>query len=277
MSLSASAHILKLQDLCKKNVEKIKEKYDVETDYIGKTLFEAELHWLKIRTTIDINQEKFANISDSEKIDVFIKDMNVFYKEFPIVSRYMICMKKYSQKAFEKMLIVCKNMRKNNKSNEDIWIESRANYIKYIWEEDNKHRHYTRQEVMSVWTSACEMLKKDFNEFRETYDLTKEKVEIDSKKHKKELLFEMSNRIISGAQSIDEEKAKKLMHKLKDILYKQNYKKVLKEIDVTVTRIKPTVVGIGKNDKAKTVYDSELKQFEYKKNSMKMDIQRLIK
>lgn len=268
--MSLAVHIKKLQDNYHKNIErikkeiKLKEKSDDKQsteEYILNALTEAEKVWLNIKVLKATNNEQFSKLNDEEKINLLRKDFTEFYNEFPIVSRYMICLESYNSKAFKKMLIKCKNTTFNNKkeTNEEIWIQRQADYVKYLWEESQTKR-FTTKESNEVWNAAYKALSEEFKHFKNLHSEMEEKVKKDNSKHKLELIKEMGGRIVNGQQSLDTDDMKELVNILKDKLYRQRYKNVVKEINDTVKYIEPTCYGIGKNEQARKDHDEEMKQ-----------------
>lgn len=268
--MSLAVHIKKLQDNYHKNIErikkeiKLKEKSDDKQsteEYILNALTEAEKVWLNIKVLKATNNEQFSKLNDEEKINLLRKDFTEFYNEFPIVSRYMICLESYNSKAFKKMLIKCKNTTFNNKkeTNEEIWIQRQADYVKYLWEESQTKR-FTTKESNEVWNAAYKALSEEFKHFKNLHSEMEEKVKKDNSKHKLELIKEMGGRIVNGQQSLDTDDMKELVNILKDKLYRQRYKNVVKEINDTVKYIETTCYGIGKNEQARKDHDEEMKQ-----------------
>lgn len=274
--MSLASHIKKLQDNYYRNVDqikkdiKIKEKNDDKQsteEYILNALTEAEKVWLNVQVLKVTNYEQYSKMTDDDKINLLRKDFTEFYNEFPIVSRYMICLESYNRKAFKKMLIKCKNttFSSNKKeSNEEIWIQRQADYIKYLWEE-NQTKRYTTKQANEVWNMAYKSLSGEFKHFKDLHSKMEEKVKKDNCKHKLELIKEMGDRLVTGKQNLDTNDMKELVETLKDKLYNQRYRNVVNEINQTVKFIETNHYGIGKNEQAKLEYDEELKQFVAKK------------
>lgn len=268
--MSLAVHIKKLQDNYHKNIERIKKEIKLKEksddnqsteEYILNALTEAEKVWLNIKVLKATNNEQFSKLNDEEKINLLRKDFTEFYNEFPIVSRYMICLESYNSKAFKKMLIKCKNTTFNNKkeTNEEIWIQRQADYVKYLWEESQTKR-FTTKESNEVWNAAYKALSEEFKHFKNLHSEMEEKVKKDNSKYKLELIKEMGGRIVNGQQSLDTYDMKELVNILKDKLYRQRYKNVVKEINDTVKYIETTCYGIGKNEQARKDHDEEMKQ-----------------
>lgn len=274
--------ITKFRNAYKRNIVAIKKEFEnkkVEEDgkqteegYIMNALLEAERIWLHIQTINATNYQEFQKMNDSQKIDLVKSNFKEFYTEFPIVSRYMVCLIRYRRKAFKKMLLKCKNTNIGNDktSNEDKWIERQADYVRYLWEECQTSR-FPRKESDAVWKRAFDSLKDEFKQFNKLHETTEEKVTKNDNRYKSELLTELKDKIYAG-ESIDETSATTLMNKLKTILYKQRYSKVIKEIKELVELKPATVYGVGTNERARKEHDSELKYNEQKKKYQKLNI-----
>jgi hypothetical protein len=82
--------------------------------------------------------------------------------------------------------------------NEKIWIEQQADYIRYLWEDDNNGVVFSQQDSDRIWQEAYNNLSSEFNQFRDLYEETETKIKQDKIRYKKEILYELSARIISG-------------------------------------------------------------------------------
>jgi len=302
IQLTAEQFVEVLQKNCSENTEFIKnsEDHKNDEDYIKIALIEAEQIWMNVQVLLV--SERYQKMSDDEKISLIQKDFKDFYKNFPVVSRYMICLGQYKMEAFRKMLIRCKtiteltvilennseNKGKNKEKekepkeqseskkdfNEKLWIERQSDYVRFLWEEYQEASSFTQSESYIIWKQAFDNLTSEFNDFREMHEKIEKKIKEDTLKHKKELLFEMSDRIISGKQTLDVEKSAHLVNKLQGLVFKQRYKKVIDSIN-DIPSISNSIESIGTNDIAKDEYDDELKQAYYKKNFQKMDVNKL--
>lgn len=294
------------------NIKKLKDDTSDEARYVKVALIEAEEVWLN--SQILIRSPMYKKMSDDQKISLVQKDFALFYKNFPIVARYMICHGQYSSEAFRKMLINCKNSNleevyelvdemiqnetpqdkkgkgkmpesialeqklkeseKRTKANEILWVKRQADYVRYLWEymQDNK---FLQVDSDNIWKQAYQSLYNEFMQFKEMHKNTESKIKEEQLKHKKELLYEMSTRIIEGSQSLPKDAAIELLNKLKDKVYKQRYTKLLNQLLEKIPEIEPVTFGQGTNEQAQVEYEEELQQSYYKKNYQKMDFSKL--
>jgi hypothetical protein len=279
-----------LQEQYNTNVNFIKTNLADEEDYVKVALTEAEQIWLNVQVLMQ--SEKYAKMTDDERISLIQKDFKEFYKNFPIVSRYMICLGQYKMDAFKRMLKVNKGKESTDEerrdeseerksANEKAWIKRQADYVRFLWEEhqvDDKGEPllFNPDDSDKVWQEAHDSLEREFREFRELHEEMEKKVAKDSLKYKKELIYEMSTRIINGQQKLDNSKSYDFINKLKDKLFKQRSKTTIKEINDIVRVLPSTHEGEGINIDAKLEYDDELKQSHYKKTYKKMDINKIM-
>jgi hypothetical protein len=266
-----------LLDLKRKYAKNIKDINNMsnELDYVKIALIEAEQIW--INTQILMKTEDYKTMSDNDKVSLIQKDFAEFYKNFPIVARYMICLGQYRMKAFKKMLIKCKETKKTekNESNETLWIERQADYVRFLWEE-YQDSAFDMADSDSIWQQTYDALDAEFKEFRELHENAEKKIKSDALKHKKELLYELGERLVSGKQSLDNSTTISLLNKLKDKLFKQRYNKVIGALVQTIPALPAEYESVGTNIDEKLAYDDELKQSFYKKNYKKMDLNKII-
>jgi hypothetical protein len=252
------------------------EKIKTNAEYTSMALMEAEKLWLAVKI-VALSNENFIHMKDEEKIDLIRKDFAEFYNNFPIVSRYMVCMGQYSQKAFRKFLKQCEQKLNHSpvKREEDYmqnqWIECQASYVRYLWEESHIKK-FSRKESNEIWQQAHRALTEEFKQFKDQHMKTEEKIKRDEKKHKVELFKEAVGRVSTGAQSLDLEKTRALVNKLRDKKYKQNYELALRQLEENTKFIGARSVSRGINQEALQEYEEELKQQEYKKKYKKMDL-----
>jgi hypothetical protein len=200
----------------------------------------ATLIWKDLRKKFDTNQ--FEEISDEGKIRD-ISEMNPdFCREYPIVLKYMVCMKKFSKKAFirflDKMERHPKQVGPNRKQTaEEWWIERRADYVRYLYEETERIRN-TKQ-LQNIWCVARDTIKSDFDTFRKRYETIEKDHEEIKQKNKSELLMELLNRIESGEQKLEEDDIELLIADLEKVRAENNKIKVLKQIKEKVILIPP--------------------------------------
>ncbi len=274
MSYDINEYSQILQKLYAANVKRINEDESIANiDYIKVALLEAEQIWLNAQVLM--KTKKYQQMNDDEKITLIQKDFGEFYNNFPIVSRYMICMGQYKKNAFKRMLLKSKDDQEKQTadkrdSNEDQYIIRQADYIRFLWEE-YQEKTFTQKDSDEVWSQAHTLLKKEFDDFKKMYDDMEEKIKQEKLKNKKERLYEMGERIISGKQSMKEEDAKKMVENLKNILYKQRSNAMIKQLASKLEPLDIAVEGVGINEDAKIEYEEDLKQAYYKKKYKKMD------
>jgi hypothetical protein len=235
-------------------------------------LIDAEEIWSNVQ--ILMMSPRYKQMDDNQRIDLLRTDFADFYKNFPIVSRYMICIGRYNQLAFKKMLVkystITRPIDAPKDYNEKIWIEQQADYIRYLWESEN-----TQQDSDRIWQEAYDNLSDEFNQFRDLYEGTETKIKQDKIRYKKEILYELSARIISGTQSIRDQDMLELIEDLDQKRWKQRFKAVLASIN-QLDLIAATVVGVGNNHEALENYEYEIQQCNYKKNAKKFDIRQFL-
>ena len=198
--------------------------------------------WNDIKKRV-ANDPSFLEMSDNDKIGLYQKsEYKVFYTEFPIVSRYMICMGQFSSKALKKYLMKCKNVvhdpvKSREKGYvEDQWVQRQSDYVRYLWESYQKN-HYSQTESNAIWQNTYEILKKEFQDFKDLHKDIEEKLKKDEKVNKDEMVKELLKRIANNEQSLDDETTKNLMINLKDKVISQRRKSVIASIENEVKKI----------------------------------------
>jgi hypothetical protein len=179
------------ENLIKENAQK----------YILFAVRDADILWKKITKAVKENPD-IKNWDDTKKIEYFYEDNKEFYKEFPIVSRYMITMGQYSSKAFQKYLafkaLDAKNLPAPASREpgyiEDKWVKREADYVMLLWKSYMKGKRDETQ-AKKVWQHAYDSLKKEFTDFRNTYKQTELKIKEENKLNQTELVKEVLNRI----------------------------------------------------------------------------------
>jgi hypothetical protein len=247
-------------------------------EYITIAIMEAEKVWLVVKVAAVAN-EHFPQMRDDEKIDLISKDFKEFYNNFPIVSRYMVCMGQYNQKAFKKFLKKCEEklsqeMAPTERKKDYMqtqWIECQASYVKYLWESVQTKR-FSQKESNAVWKHAYETLTEEFKNFKSSHEKIEEKIKLKDIKNKRELLAEAVGRVCSSEQKLSLGDTRILVNKLKNKKYHQNHEKMVKQICDIVTLIHPAVKGFGTNEEARQEYEEELKKHECKTKYKKMDL-----
>lgn len=281
--MSIPQFIKKVENTYNRNVERIKEKYkkkgitlnkkgknpenssDDETIFIA--LLQAESVWKHVQITA-ATTENYGELSQDEKMEIISKKFKGFSEEFPIVSRYMVCFGQYKMNALEKMLQKMKHSAFNveGESNEDIWIQRQADYVRYLWEECQTKR-FQREESNQVWQTTYDALKKEFKDFKQLHKDSEQRIKDEDKKFKAELIKEAATRVISGTQQCDEEKLRRLVYIMKNRLYKQQFDEVLEKLKETVPQIPGNKPTYGTNKEAEEAYQRELKTFNAKKGT----------
>jgi hypothetical protein len=232
------------------------------------TVLYAEKIWTKIKS-LKILDLKFNNKSDDEKIEQFRKEEDKFYKDFPIVARYMICADTYNRIAFKKFLtkLINSNEKKQNRTNktdaENEWIELQADYVKYLYQEYNKSKHLSSKELQNIWKETYELLKNEFSSFKDLYDKKIKQIEEDKKIQNAEIAKDLLNRLTS-IQSIDNDTQYKLYIEMQNTLFLQRSNKNLKELLKRKIYIEPVKEGNGKNNEGIMEMERDKKMKEAK-------------
>ena len=192
--------------------------------------------WDAVKTYVK-NNPKFRELQDKQKLEIFRDRLGFakFMEEFPIVSRYMVCMGQFKLKAFQRLLDKMKRTKypppeeRDKKYMEDQWIKWQADYVQYLWEEYQK-RHYNTAERQWVWQETYKRLKGEFDDFRKMHEDIEEKVKQEkatlSGKNARDLL----ERLKTGAQKLNPDDEEQLLQSLLDISYKKNYKTTLQQL-----------------------------------------------
>lgn len=218
------------------------EKIKNSDNNIDVSINMANKLWNDIKKRV-INDPSFIKMSDNEKIALYQNsEYRVFYTEFPIVSRYMICMGQFSNKALKRYLLKCKNtihdpVKSREKGYiEDQWIQRQSDYVRYLWESYQK-KHYNQTDSNAIWQNTYEILKKEFQDFKDLHKNIEEKLKKDEKLNKDEMIKELLKRLVDNEQSLDDETTEKLMTTLKDKLISQRHKSVMTSIENEVKKI----------------------------------------
>jgi hypothetical protein len=197
--------------------------------------------WDDIKKRVADDPE-FVKKSDNEKIELYqTSEFKDFYVNFPIVSRYMICMGQYSNKAFKRFLIKCKTMHDvkpsiAKKNTEDEWIKRQADYIRYLWE-SYQRQHFSSTDSQNIWQHAYQTLSQEFKDFKKMHKETEDKLKLNDKYNKTELTKELLNRLSNEDQSLDDDTTKNLLLKLQDKVFTQRKNILIKQINNDVKKI----------------------------------------
>jgi hypothetical protein len=195
----------------------------------------------------------FVKWEDKKKLDLFRKkkEYDEFMTEFPIVSRYLICMGQYRSKAFRKMLEKVKlaaasQFQAREKGyNEDQWIRRNADYVRYLWE-SYQTKHYSQIESNFIWEDTYKKLKGEFDDFRTKYKDIEEMTKKEKEKHKAENAKDLLNRLNSGLQKLDDKDSENLKYSLMNLVYKRRYINTLKELKEKRQETEPLFVSKGR-------------------------------
>jgi hypothetical protein len=170
-------------------------------------------HVQKALDLLKYNRDKLLDDKDYEKLELvdrmkFIQthdDYNEFCKQYPIVSKYIVCFGLFSKKAFNKYIDWISTLRPSDSYRKEIAQDQRkqqkfknkyiyAMYVKYLYQE--KTSHASMSEINKAYELTVDDLNKETDNFFDLYE--KEKLKQDAKK-------ELSN----------EEKKQKIINQLK--------------------------------------------------------------
>jgi hypothetical protein len=215
-------------------------------EYIDTALAEAQKLWTELKKKG--KDPKFVALPDKDKIEMFGVEFHAFNKEFPIVSRYLICMGQYSIKAFKRYLIKVQGFKhpevRDKGYMEDQWVRRQADYVRYLWEAYQRG-HINQSEAKAIWQDAYKTLKQEFIDFKSMHDDIEKDLEIEKEKNKGELIKELMSRLSSGDQSLDEKSMKELVEVMKIQLLQQRKEKVTNQILEIVPMIPASRESIG--------------------------------
>ena len=134
----------------------------------------------------DREDVKFAELNCDKQLEYYQDKFHRFTMTFPIVLRYMIQMKQYRQKAFEKYI---KKLRAKPYRSELEYCERQADYVKYLFMEINKS--YTMTDAKAVWTRAYNMLAREVEIFKKANEDVKQRMGVDKARHSQERRAEL--------------------------------------------------------------------------------------
>lgn len=231
------------------------------TDRIEIAIKEASSMWGDLKDRIKTNPE-FIELKDEEKVNIFQKKYKDFYTEFPIVSRYMVCMGQYSNKAFKRYLIKCKSVKpvppqeRVEGYTEDQWVQRQADYVRYLWE-SYQTQHFSSSDAQGIWQHAYQTLKKEFKDFKDMHKVIEEKLKSEDKIGKAELVKELLQRLSdqSSGQSLDDDTTEKLVGMLKEKALNRRKTNLINQINEDVELIPPTRIAQGMRKELKSASD----------------------
>ncbi len=236
------------------NHEHKHEKKNLLTDQtksVDELIKMAEEMWKALKDHIKENPD-FVKLEDKAKLEYFREKMGYreFMTEYPITTRYMVCMGQYSSKAFRRMLDKVRTVvhpppdKREKGYMEDQWVRRQADYIRYLWEAYQKS-HYNHAEAAYVWEDAYTKLKGEFDDFRNKHKESEQRVKEEKEKFKAENAKDLLTRLRSGEKKLNEQEEKELYETLKDRLYKKRFDNTMKQL---VEKRKETLAvseGIG--------------------------------
>jgi hypothetical protein len=215
-------------------------------EYVATALTEAQKLWVALKKKGE--DPEFVALPDKDKIEMFGVEFHAFNKEFPIVSRYLICMGQYSSKAFKRYLIKIRGFKhpeaRDKGYMEDQWVRRQADYVRYLWEAYQRG-HFNQSEANAIWQDAYKTLKQEFIDFKSMHDGIEKDLEVEKEKNKGELITELMKRLSSGDQSLDERSMKELLEVMKIQLLQQRKENVTEQVLKVVPMIEASCEGVG--------------------------------
>ena len=205
--------------------------------------------WKELKQLVKDNPA-FMEWSDKKKLSHFRDELKYdeFMNEYPVMTRYMVCMGQYSTKAFKRFLAKVRSIRHpvncEKGYKEDQWVRRQADYVQYLWEAYQKG-HYNTTERNYIWQDAYKNLKGEFDDFRDKYKEIEESTKKEKEKIKASNARDLLERLAGGEQSIEEDEAKQLIFTLTNKLYKHRFNKAMKELVSDATYVDPVCEDIG--------------------------------
>ena len=207
----------------------------------------------QLKDIVKADGERFTQMPDKNKLQFFREELKYdeFMKEFPVTTRYLICMGQYSSKAFRRFLNKIKMavhppLEERPKGYmEDQWIRRQSDYVRFLWESYQKG-HWNNNDANAIWQESYERLKGEFDDFRDKYKEIEKSTKLEKKQHNAEVAKELLERYANGIQSpkTDEEK-KELLRILQDQVYRHRFNKSLVELKEKTKLIEPVSQGRG--------------------------------
>lgn len=214
--------------------------------------------WQKVLDYVKEHPE-FKDKPDKEKLELF---RNAFgytelMNEYPVITRYIVCMGQYKTKAFRKMLEKTIKMKHPGPQErekgymEDQWIRRQADYVQFMWEE-YQTRHYNTAEKKWVWQETYKRLKGEFDDFRNMHKDIEKKVEEEKKILVGRNVRDLLERLKTGKQHIKPEEEIFLRSQLESAVflakYKEKIKPILAQLKSVREAIPPAASGEGHAD-----------------------------
>ncbi len=231
--------------------EKQVNQIAAETKTTDEIIAIAEKMYKELKEVVHANK-KFVEMEDKLKLDLFRKnkEYDEFMTEFPVVSRYLICMGQYKTKAFRKMLEKIKlkaaePMQQREKGyNEDQWIRRNCDYVRYLWEAYQK-THYSQAESNFIWEDTYRKLKGEFDDFRNKYKDVEEATKKEKERFKVQNAKDLLNRLNTKTQKLNENDSNKLKKSLYDLLYRRRYTNAINDLMTKTPKIEAVCEGKG--------------------------------
>jgi hypothetical protein len=202
--------------------------------------------WSILKKKIKDDPE-FMEWTDTKKLDLFRDTLKFkdFMKEFPVMTRYLICMGQYSSKAFKRFLDKVRRSSPEGPQEkgvkEDNWIKRQADYVQYLWEAYQKG-HYNMAERNYVWQDAYKNLRGEMDDFRDKFKAIEESTKEQKEQLKASNARDLIGRLASGNQTLPAEETMRLVTILKDKLYKRMFSNSLIQLINKVERV-PAVIS----------------------------------
>jgi hypothetical protein len=195
-------------------------------NFVSETVARANKIWIALNKELE-KEPTFVHKSNTEKID-WLRSIDAdFQQEFPIVCVYMLFYGQYRSEAFSKLLKKFKLDAENDSKTtekvdkEDRWCQRQADYAKYLVMEI-QGKNFSADLVRRIWYETYESTKKDFADFRNEYQKTKDKLANNEEQFKKERAQEMAKDLLSNkGKNVPKEDKKLLLEKLKYMVCNQ--------------------------------------------------------
>lgn len=240
----------KTKEKTKNITDKTKEKDDTEQKSPAEAKQTVEQQMKNIEEVVEIatemykklkeivkTNEDFRKLEDKKKLDIFREKLGYkeFMEEFPIVTRYIICMGQFHAKAFRRMLekiriTVHPPPEKREKGYmEDQWVRRQADYIRYLWEAYQKGP-YNTAEANWVWEDSYKKLKGEFDDFRDKYDNISKSTKEEKKKLDADNARDVLKRLSTGKQNISEDEQQIILAVLRDKAVRRRHENSFKQV-----------------------------------------------
>lgn len=215
-----------------------------------------------LKNYIKANPE-FKTWNDKKKLEHFrsIEDYSKLISELPIVTKYMICLGQYSSRALERVVAKTERLTHSPPENrpkgyeQDQWLCRQADYAQYLWEENRKGKHIDSVERKMVWERTYNLLKKEFDDFKDKYSEVEKMVKEDKKRQDGSRVREMLERIVSKQQELSDRGMSTLRPNIDMLLYKNIYENVLRELLFEYPPLEASHFSVGRgsdvDDKSK--------------------------